>query len=172
METTNVAATPVAQETMEKATAIIRARLPKLSEAGLNYEKRADVFFKGVLEVDEETGEEKIFRRVCDPADYPTDAAEEIEAKKAAGVVCMYEARLATRQAVVEKAQKQLDDAMAVLDQLNADLEQAIAVVDAFDLPEKEKKERVKLSQKVDNLQSENDKLRAMLIAAGINPDE
>lgn len=184
-ETVNVEAAAVEEPARElspleeKATAVLRAKLPHLSEKGLNFEKRTGNFFRAVLQTQDD-GTEKASRLVVADADIDgmTDAlAAEMSIKRAA-------ARIMSAESDAAKLDKKIDEARAELAALEAEkeaaaaeLEKAAADVEAYELPEKAARET--LSAKVAAAESkaaaalsENERLRAMLIAAGLDPDK
>lgn len=163
----------------KKAAAVLRAKLPHLSEKGLNFEKRTGNFFRAALQTQDD-GTEKVSRLVVADADIDgmTDAlAAEMSIKRAA-------ARIMSAESDAAKLDKKIDEARAELAALEAekeaaaaDLEKAAADVEAYELPEKAARET--LSAKVAAAESkaaaalsENERLRAMLIAAGLDPDK
>lgn len=156
----------------QKAAAVLRAKLPHLSENGLNFEKRTGNFFRATIQTQGD-GTEKVSRLVVADADIKgmTDAlAAEMSVKRAA-------ARIMFAEADAEKLEKKIEEARAELAALEAEkaaaaaeLDKAAAAVEAYELPEKAARET--LSAKVAAVQSENERLRAMLIAAGLNPDK
>lgn len=188
-----------------KAAAILRARLPHLSEKGLNFEKRTGRFFRGILEkvtekVQDADGNEvdktdkqgnivfvknpdgtiaeKMRRIVVDLADEDGNVYDEfndeallaeINAKRAAAFVLDEK-----RKERLESELQELKGQIAIKEQeiaaYEVDKQNAVEVVNATELPKREQKERATLKVKVDTLQDENAKLRAALIAAGIDP--
>lgn len=163
----------------KKAAAVLRAKLPHLSEKGLNFEKRTGNFFRAVLQTQDD-GTEKVSRLVVEDAKIEgmTDAlAAEMSIKRAA-------ARIMSAESDAAKLDKKIDEARAELAALEAEkeaaaaeLEKAAADVEAYELPEKVARET--LSAKVAAAESkaaaalsENERLRAMLIAAGLDPDK
>ena len=174
--TNNVNATNVAQTntenvnnaTIEKAQSVLRARLPHLTENALNFEKRTGNFFKAMVSTDAD-GVEKVRRLVVEDATIPTECADEMKVKRAAAFVVGYEFALEKAEKAIAEAEKALADANAYRDQLAADHVDACELVNGYALPEKA--QRVTLAAKVESQQSEIEKLRAMLLAAGIDPD-
>lgn len=166
VNTTNVA--PTNEQTINKAHAILRARLPYLTDNALNFEKRTGNFFKSSI-VTDENGDEKVRRLVVEDSTIPTECADEMRAKRASAYVLGYEGALDKANKAIADAEKALADAIEYRDQLTADHAEACALVDGFELPEKAKRET--LAVQVDKQKSEIDKLRAMLLAAGIDPD-
>lgn len=162
----------------KKAAAVLRAKLPHLSEKGLNFEKRTGNFFRATIQTQED-GTERVSRLVIADADIPSmsDAlAAEMSIKRAA-------ARIMSAESDATKLEKRIEEARAALAALEAEkaaaadeLEKAAAAVEAYELPEKAARET--LSAKVAAAESkaavalsENERLRAMLIAAGLDPD-
>lgn len=157
-----------ANAVFEKAQSVLRARLPHLTENALNFEKRTGNFFKATTEVGDD-GVEKVRRLVVEDATIPTECAPEMEAKRAAAFVVSFDAAIAKADKAIEEAQKALEEATEYRNKLNADYETAADLVIGYVLPEKA--QRVSLAAKVESQQSEIDKLRALLRAAGIDPD-
>lgn len=163
----------------KKAAAVLRAKLPHLSEKGLNFEKRTGNFFRAVLQTQDD-GTEKVSRLVVEDAKIEGMTEElgyEMAVKRAA-------ARIMSAESDAAKLEKKIDEARAELAALEAEkaaaaaeLEKAADVVEAYELPEKAARET--LSAKVAAAESkaaaalsENERLRAMLIAAGLDPDK
>lgn len=163
----------------KKAAAVLRAKLPHLSENSLNFEKRTGNFFRATIQTQDD-GTEKISRLVVADADIKgmTDAlAAEMSIKRAA-------ARIMSAESDAAKLEKKIEEARAELAALEAEkaaaaakLEEAIADVEAYELPEKAARETlsakvVAAESKAAAALSENERLRAMLIAAGLDPDK
>lgn len=157
-----------ANAVIEKAQSILRARLPRLTENALNFEKRTGNFFKAMVSTDAD-GVEKVRRLVVEDATIPSECADEMKAKRAAAFVVSFDATLSKAEKAIEDAEEALAEANAYRAQLLADYDTAADVVIDTELPEKA--QRVTLAAKVESQQSEIDKLRAMLLAAGIDPD-
>lgn len=157
-----------ANAVFEKAQSVLRARLPHLTENALNFEKRTGNFFKATTEVDAD-GVEKVRRLVVEDATIPTECADEMKAKRAAAFVVSFDAAIEKADKAIADAEKALAEANAYREQLLTDYDAAVDVVIDTELPEKA--QRVTLAAKVESQQSEIEKLRAMLLAAGINPD-
>ena len=192
---------------LEKARRILRARLPKLSEAGLNFEKRTGNFFKATLEkvtektqdvvgnevdkldnngkpvyvIDPKTGTpvEKVRRTVVAIEDecggllpeYKHLAAE-VAAKRAAAVIANSMSEYAKLRKAYEAATTALDNAAEALDIHAEQYNSAANDVMAFELPETTRATRMSVSSRLVAVEDENAKLRAKLIAAGIDPDK
>lgn len=163
----------------KKAAAVLRAKLPHLSENGLNFEKRTGNFFRATIQTQDD-GTEKVSRLVVADADLEgmTDAlAAEMSVKRAA-------ARIMSAESDAAKLEKQIEKARAELAALEAEkaaaadeLEKAAAAVEAYELPEKAARETLSAKvaaaeSKAAAMLSENERLRAMLIAAGLDPDK
>lgn len=156
----------------KKAAAVLRAKLPHLSEKCLNFEKRTGNFFRAVLQTQDDSTE-KVSRLVVEDAKIEgmtEELALEMSVKRAA-------ARIMSAESDAAKLEKKIDEARAELAALEAEkaaaaaeLEKAADVVEAYELPEKATRET--LSAKVAAALSENERLRAMLIAAGLDPDK
>lgn len=162
-----------------KAAAVLRAKLPHLSENGLNFEKRTGNFFRATIQTQDD-GTEKVSRLVVADDDIKgmTDAlAAEMSIKRAA-------ARIMSAESDAAKLEKKIEDARAELAALEAEkaaaaaeLEKAVADVEAYELPEKAARETLSAKvaaaeSKAAAAMSENERLRAMLIAAGLDPDK
>jgi hypothetical protein len=167
----NVAATETQELTPAqlKATAILRARLPKLAEGGYNFEKRTGNFFTATVKQLED-GTERVARLVVADDAINPDAAAEVAAKRAAATVMNAERDAERLQKAYDETAALLDDIAAEIINHTEDVAAAVALVDAFELPEREG--RVAATVKLASALSEVEKLRAMLVAAGINPDE
>ena len=153
---------------IEKAQNVLRARLPHLTENALNFEKRTGNFFKSSI-VTDENGDEKVRRLVVEDSTIPTECADEMKAKRAAAFVVSFDAAIEKADKAIADAEKALAEANAYRAQLLTDYDAAADVVIDTELPEKA--QRVTLAAKVESQQSEIEKLRAMLLAAGIDPD-
>lgn len=182
VEAANVAPEEVARELSpieKKAAAVLRAKLPHLSENGLNFEKRTGNFFRATIQTQDD-GTEKVSRLVMADADIEgmTDAlATEMSIKRAA-------ARIMSAGLDAAKLEKKIEEARAELDALKAEkiataaeFNKAVAAVEAYELPEKAARETlsarvVAAESKAAAALSENERLRAMLIAAGLDPDK
>lgn len=162
-----------------KAAAVLRAKLPHLSENGLNFEKRTGNFFRATIQTQDD-GTEKVSRLVVADVDIKgmTDAlAAEMSIKRAAARIMSAEADAAKLEKRIEEARAELAALEAEKEAAAAELEKAAADVEAYELPEKAA--RPTLSAKVAAAESkaaaamsENERLRAMLIAAGLDPDK
>lgn len=171
----NVAAEAPARELSpieKKAAAVLRAKLPHLSENGLNFEKRTGNFFRATIQMQDD-GTEKVSRLVVADADIEgmTDAlAAEMSIKRAAARIMSAEPDAAKLGKKIEAARAELAALKAEKEAAAAELDRAAAAVEAYELPEKAARET--LSAKVAAAMSENERLRAMLIAAGLDPDK
>lgn len=164
----------------KKAAAVLRAKLPHLSEKGLNFEKRTGNFFRAVIIQTQDDGTERVSRLVVEDAKIEgmTDAlAAEMSIKRAAARIMSAESDAAKLDKKIEEARAELAALEAEKEAAAAELEKAAADVEAYELPEKVA--RGTLSAKVAAAESkaaaalsENDRLRAMLIAAGLDPDK
>lgn len=162
-----------------KAAAVLRAKLPHLSENGLNFEKRTGNFFRATIQTQDD-GTEKVSRLVIADADIKgmTDAlAAEMSIKRAAARIMSAESDAAKLEKKIEEARAELAALEAEKAAAAAELDKAAAAVEAYELPEKAA--RATLSAKVAAAESkaaavlsENERLRAMLIAAGLDPDK
>lgn len=149
-----------------KASAILKARLPHLTEARLNFEKRTGNFFLASTIIDEATGDEKLTRKVVEDANIAEVCHEEMKQKRAGAFVLAYADKLATAGEAIAKAEQLLAEAKAYKEQLATEYAEACATVEATVLPEKA--ERVTLSATVEAQKSEIERLKALLASAGI----
>lgn len=155
--------------THDKATAILRARIEPLATYGLNFEKRTGAFFKATMVTDDK-GTEKLSRKVVEDAECPEDAHEAMRVKRASALVVSIEEKRTKMTKAIEEANRALQEARANAEALEIDYSNAVALVEAFELPEKA--QRVKLSAKIEAQATLIEKMRAALIAAGLDPDE
>lgn len=160
---------------VQKATAILRAKLPALSAAALNFEKRTGNFFRATL-VPQEDGTEKLVRGVVEDSEIPADCAKEISAKRAAAFVQAEEKNRARLTEEVAKLEAELQAKREEIDTFDTDLKVAKDLVMSFELPKSAGRASVsarlaEVESKAAKMQSEAERLRQMLIAAGIDPD-
>lgn len=160
---------------VQKATAILRAKLPALSAAVLNFEKRTGNFFRATL-VPQEDGTEKLVRGVVEDSEIPADCAKEISAKRAAAFVQAEEKNRARLTEEVAKLEAELQAKREEIDTFDTDLKVAKDLVMSFELPKSAGCASVsarlaEVESKAAKMQSEAERLRQMLIAAGIDPD-
>lgn len=163
----------------KKAAAVLRAKLPRLSENGLNFEKRTGNFFRATIQTQDD-GTEKVSRLVVADADIEgmTDAlAAEMSIKRAAARIMSAESDAAKLEKKIEEARAELAALEAEKAAAAAELDKAAAAVEAYELPEKVARETLSAKvaaaeSKAAAAQSENERLRAMLIAAGLDPDK
>ena len=163
----------------KKAAAVLRAKLPHLSENGLNFEKRTGNFFRATIQTQDD-GTEKISRLVVADADIEgmTDAlAAEMSIKRAAARIMSAESDAAKLEKKIEEARVELAALEAEKAAAAAELDKAAAAVEAYELPEKAARETLSAKvaaaeSKAAAVLSENERLRAMLIAAGLDPDK
>ena len=160
---------------VQKATAILRAKLPALSAAALNFEKRTGNFFRATL-VPQEDGTEKLVRGVVEDSEIPADCAKEISAKRAAAFVQAEEKNRARLTEEVAKLEADLQAKREEIDTFDTDLKVAKDLVMSFELPKSAGRASVsarlaEVESKAAKMQSEAERLRQMLIAAGIDPD-
>lgn len=178
----NVAAEAPARELSpieKKAAAVLRAKLPHLSENGLNFEKRTGNFFRATIQTQDD-GTEKVSRLVVADADIKgmTDAlAAEMSIKRAAARIMAAKSDAAKLGKKIEAASAELAALKAEKEAAAAELDKAAAAVEAYELPEKAARETLSAKvaaaeSKVAAAMSENERLRAMLIAAGLDPDK
>lgn len=160
---------------VQKATAILRAKLPALGAAALNFEKRTGNFFRATL-VKQEDGTEKLVRGVVEDSETPADCAAEIAAKRAAAFVQAEEKNREKIAAEIARLEAELQARKEEAEQFDADVEAAKEVVMSFELPKSAGRASVparlaEVESKAAKMQSEAERLRQMLIAAGIDPD-
>lgn len=163
----------------QKAAAVLRAKLPHLSEKGLNFEKRTGNFFRATIQTQDD-GTEKVSRLVIADVDIDgmTDAlAAEMSIKRAAARIMSAESDAAKLEKKIEEARAELAALEAEKEAAAAELEKAAADVEAYELPEKAVRETLSAKvaaaeSKAAAAMSENERLRAMLIAAGLDPDK
>ena len=160
---------------VQKAIAILRAKLPALSAAALNFEKRTGNFFRATL-VPQEDGTEKLVRGVVEDSEIPADCAKEISAKRAAAFVQAEEKNRARLTEEVAKLEAELQAKREEIDTFDTDLKVAKDLVMSFELPKSAGRASVsarlaEVESKAAKMQSEAERLRQMLIAAGIDPD-
>lgn len=148
-----------------KAHAVLKARMPHLSEHSLNFEKRTGNFFTASV-VEQEDGTAKLTRKVVEDANIAAECYEEMKQKRAAALVLSYEAKRNTACKAIEEAAHLLAECEENLQTLNADYAEAVAIVEALELPEKA--ERVTLTAKVEAQSAEIERLKALLASAGI----
>jgi hypothetical protein len=170
----------------KKAAAVLRAKLPHLSENGLNFEKRTGNFFRATIQTQDD-GTEKVSRLVVADADIKgmTDAlAAEMSIKRAAARIMSAESNAAKLEKKIEEARAELAALEAEKAAAVAEHDKAAAAVGAYELPEKAARETLSAKaaaaeskaaaaeSKAAAVMSENERLRAMLIAAGLDPDK
>lgn len=163
----------------KKAAAVLRAKLPHLSENSLNFEKRTGNFFRATIQTQDD-GTEKVSRLVVADADIKgmTDAlAAEMSIKRAAARIMSAESDAAKLEKKIEEVRAELAALEAEKEAAAAELDKAAADVEAYELPEKAVRETLSAKvaaaeSKVAAAMSENERLRAMLIAAGLDPDK
>lgn len=180
-------ATEVAEQPTEviKASAILRQRIDVLQSRGLNFEKRRRAWFTATIEEDE-SGKEITRRLGIDVEEYLnklTDAerAEVLEAmniKTAAADVAEYDKERAALVKYVDEARAALAEAERAVEEIDARYTASVEVVNAYELPEKVRAERVKLSARVEEQTATIaaqtaaiEAMRAKLLALGIDPD-
>ena len=163
----------------QKAAAVLRAKLPHLSEKGLNFEKRTGNFFRATLQTQDD-GTEKVSRLVvadADIDDMTEELAAEMSIKRAAARIMSAESDAAKLEKKIEEARAELAALEAEKEAAAAELEKAAADVEVYELPEKAARETLSAKvaaaeSKAAAAMSENERLRAMLIAAGLDPDK
>lgn len=160
---------------VQKATAILRAKLPALGAAALNFEKRTLNFFRATL-VKQEDGTERLVRGVVEDSEIPADCAAEIAAKRAAAFVKAEEKNREKIAEEIARLEAELQSKKEEAEQFDADVEAAKKVVMSFELPKSASRASVsarlaEVESKAAKMQSEAMRLRQMLIAAGIDPD-
>lgn len=154
------------EQTIAKASTILKARLPRLTEARLNFEKRTGNFFTASTIKDEATGEEKLTRKVVEDANIAEVCHEEMKQKRAAAFVLAYPATIENANKAIADAEQKLVEAKQYRDEVEEAMVNACGIVEACELPEKA--ERVTLSATVEAQKSEIERLKALLASAGI----
>jgi len=159
----------------QKATAILRAKLPELQAHNLNFERRTGNFFTASVYTDDD-GVEKVRRTVVPDDEIAADALPDVAIKRAARTVLDAEKDATKLAARVEECRKALAEATTAAAAHAADVEEATAAVMEYVIPERAKRET--LAAKVADAEaraakavSDVERLRQMLIAAGIDPD-
>ena len=163
----------------KKAAAVLRAKLPHLSEKGLNFEKRTGNFFRATIQTQDD-GTEKVSRLVVADADIDGmtgELAAEMSIKRAAARIMSAESDAVKLEKKIEEARAELAALEAEKEDAAAELEKAAADIEAYELPEKAARETLSAKvaaaeSKAAAAMSENERLRAMLIAAGLDPDK
>ena len=160
---------------VQKATAILRAKLPALGAAALNFEKRTGNFFRATL-VPQEDGTEKLVRKVFEDSEIPADCAAEVAAKRAAAFVQAEERNREKIAEEIARLEAEMQARKEEAEQFDADVEAAKELVMSFELPKSAGRASVlarlaEVESKAIKMQSEAERLRQMLIAAGIDPD-
>ena len=163
----------------KKAAAVLRAKLPHLSEKGLNFEKRTGNFFRATIQTQDD-GTEKVSRLVVTDADIDGmtgELAAEMSIKRAAARIMSAESDAVKLEKKIEEARAELAALEAEKEDAAAELEKAAADIEAYELPEKAARETLSAKvaaaeSKAAAAMSENERLRAMLIAAGLDPDK
>lgn len=173
-----------------KAREILRLRLPELTSRALSFEKRTGSFYRGTMVKQFDNAGaplydgngnqiEKLTRLVVDFTDETgalteegVACAAEIEIKRAAGVVLSAPTRGEKLQKDVEVAREALALAEAAVVEFAAEVAEKEGIVMAYDMPEKVVADRVsktvELASRLSQTEQENARLRAILIAAGI----
>lgn len=167
----NVEQTPEQQ----KAAAILRAKLPELQAHGLNFERRTGNFFTASVYTDDD-GVEKVRRTVVPDDEIAADALPGVAIKRAALTVLDAEKDAAKLAARVEECRKALAYAEAEQAAHADAVKDATAAVMDYVLPERAKRETIaaKIAEaeaRAAKAVSDVERLRQMLIAAGIDPD-
>lgn len=163
----------------QKAAAVLRAKLPHLSEKGLNFEKRTGNFFRATIQTQGD-GTERVSRLVVADVDIDgmtEELAAEMSIKRAAARIMSAESDAAKLEKKIEEARADLAALEAEKAAAAAELEKAAADVEVYELPEKAARETLSAKvaaaeSKAAAAMSENERLRAMLIAAGLDPDK
>lgn len=173
----------------DKAKRILRAVIPALSERGLNIESRTGNFFRATQEdvVDEVTGKPivdmdgrvtKRVRRLVvevtgDDGDWLpeyTDIADDLAAKRAAAIVKRGNeptALLGKR----DELQAQIEEIEGAIASYRHNYNYACAQVESYALPERPTSERERLADTVREQAQRLERMRAALLAAGLDPD-
>ena len=159
----------------QKAAAILRAKLPELQAYGLNFERRTGNFFKASVYTDDD-GVEKVRRPVVPDDEIAADALPGVTIKRAARTVLDAEKDAAKLSARVEECRKALAEATAAAAAHATDVEEATAAVMEYVMPERVKRETLAAKAadaeaRAAKAASDVERLRQMLIAAGLDPD-
>lgn len=173
----------------DKAKRILRAVIPALSERGLNIESRTGNFFRATQEyaVDEVTGKpivdmdgrliKRVRRLVVEVTgengawlpEY-VDIADDLAAKRAAAIVKRGNepTALLNKRAELAEQLAEIDSAIA---SYRHNYNYACAQVESYALPERPTSERERLADTVREQAQRLEKMRAALLAAGLDPD-
>lgn len=186
-EQTNAAEVAEQEQPAEvvKANAILRQRIDALQSRGLNFEKRRRAWFTATIEEDE-NGKDVTRRLGIDTEEYlakltEAERAEVLEAmniKTAAADVAEYDKERAALVKYVEEARAALEEATKAVEEIDARYAASVEAVNAYELPEKVRAERVKLSARVEEQSATIaaqtaaiEAMRAKLLKLGIDPD-
>ena len=154
---------------VQKATAILRAKLPALGAANLNFEKRTGNFFRATL-VKQEDGTEKLVRGVVEDSEIPADCAAEIAAKRAAAFVQAEEKnreKIAAEDKARRDQEQSIANAQADAAHAQSIIEQATEVHDHPEITEslagslaRDKAEHAETEREVAQLEATEDAVR------------
>lgn len=182
---TNVKEQTEEQTEVTKANAILRLRIDALNARGLNFEKRRRAWFTATIEKDED-GKEVTRRLGIDVEEYldkltveeRAEVVAAMEIKTHAANVAEYDKERATLVTERDKAYEVYAEYVERIKELDEARAASVKAVEAYELPEKARAERVKLSAKVEqqtatiNAQAAAiEAMRAKLLALGIDPD-
>lgn len=183
----NAQVVEVKEQTAEqiKAERIIRKKLSGMTDVGLNFNRRAGSFYEAVMvaetdaegnEIKNDKGEvmKKLARLTVDTS-LPKYAGEETQAaiaiKLNAALVADGEEKYSKISEKVDKLAKELDEAKNELASFETNYEAAVKAVTEYDLPEAPTRATSAVKAQLEDMKAQNERLRAQLIAAGIDPD-
>lgn len=192
-QTAQIEATETGTIEEQKAQRVLRAKLPALNARNLNFEKRTgNVFTASIVKVFDEDGnaviengeqKERLVRKVVEIEiegengevvllpEY-ADIKQELEAKRAAAYVLTAETLKEKTNEKIGKLEQELFDAKMELEAMGATLANACEIVMAVSLPEHTAAARVNVTAKLTEATNKLDKMRAMLLAAGLTVEE
>lgn len=170
-----------------KAQQVLRAKLPALSEANFNFEKRTgNVFTAAIVKVFDENGEaviedgeqkEKLTRKVVEIEDENGELLpeyeglkEDLQAKRAAAYVLGADSLKGKLEKKIEDLTAEIEAAKDELGAMETTLSQSCEIVMSVELPERAA--RVNVSAKLTAATDKLGKMKAMLLAAGLSEDE
>ena len=175
--------------TEKKAQNVLRAKLPKMSDLGFNFEKRTgSVFTSTMVTVHNEYGDvvyedglpkKKLTRKVVEIEDENGNALpeyvgvmDEIEVKRAAALILTTNTIQGRIDDKITKGQALLDEAASEQTSFNEAIANAESLVLNYDLPAKDHAQRENLTTKLTAAEDKLSKLKAMLTAAGYSDEE
>ncbi len=170
-----------------KAAQVLRAKLPALSERNFNFEKRTgNCFTASIVTVYDEEGNEvlengevkqKLTRKVVEIENEAgellpeyEDIANDLATKRAAAFVLSFEANVNKLMKKKIELEKEITLISENLDSMDSDLITSIELVMNAELPERA--QRVNMTVKLTAANDKLEKMRAMLLAAGMSEEE